>query len=171
MYASSWDISEILSFLYFVLMKFWNKINKRWLWNQDCTIIHPFCTQTSIFTKFLHFLLKTQYCYIRDILCGRIDCIDLTLQRRFEDVSNYRRCIAKLLTFFHPWQIWKGKQVGFLWRRRLRFVLKLAVGRAFHSSTFTIIANVSGDCSICKSAKIPLISFHSVSFFNASAKY
>jgi hypothetical protein len=68
MYASSWDISEILSFLYFVLMKFWNKINKRWLWNQDCTIIHPFCTQTSIFTKFLHFLLKTQYCYIFGIL-------------------------------------------------------------------------------------------------------
>jgi hypothetical protein len=36
-----------------------------------------------------------------DILVGRVDCGDLALMLRFEEVPYSRRCNAGLLTFFH----------------------------------------------------------------------
>jgi hypothetical protein len=39
--------------------------------------------------------------FARDILVGRVDCLDLALMLRFEEVSYSRRRNAGLMTFFH----------------------------------------------------------------------
>jgi hypothetical protein len=39
--------------------------------------------------------------FARNILVGRVNCADLALMLRFEEVPYSRRCNAGLLTFFH----------------------------------------------------------------------
>jgi hypothetical protein len=43
----------------------------------------------------------TSALFVRDILVGRVDCADLALMLRFEEVPYSRRRNAGLLTFFH----------------------------------------------------------------------
>jgi hypothetical protein len=39
--------------------------------------------------------------FARDILVGRVDCADIVLMLRFEEVPYSRRGHAELFTFFH----------------------------------------------------------------------
>jgi hypothetical protein len=90
--------------------------------------------------------------FARDILVGRVDCADLALMLRFDEVPYSRRRNAGLLTFFHRTNYGKFEPVNNAiinfnkychWRGGSRYVLRYAevcsVGRAFRLSVFAKI--------------------------------